>query len=285
MQFFSPVSVILFAGAAATAVAHFLMEPLRWRLAYMPHQANNHAAAGDAILASALASYVLPFKLGIPLRALLLHRRAGLALQYVGVVIALDGLMALCVWTAWVAVCVWGAALHWMPPAYVWPLAFAVAVGCMALLAGLPSIRSKLIARWKNAFHILDRPWRRCWTAASILAIDVLSYAVRHALLVWLVVGDPALILAGSAIGVAATFAGLISGLPMGLLGYDASLVAMFATIGVGAKESLAIIAINRFLNLAIAVVLGVPAAARLGLGAGITTIVGRFRELANDKE
>lgn len=274
---------VLLAAALFTTIIHFYMEPLRWRFSYLPGGTLVATAkqVRDALFCTALASYVLPFKLGIPLRIALLRREAGLGLHFIGVVIAFDGLISLSVWSAWAALCVWIAALHWKVPWYVW----MVGITAVCALAAAPALHSRLRGRRADqsraAIALLDAPGRRGMVAGAIAVVDVFSYGLRHAMLVWLATGNPDLIVIGGAIGVVATFTGIVSGLPMGLVGYDASLIALLAGAGVGLDQALAVALINRGLNLASAAILGVPAGARLGLGAGVAPILRKLRELS----
>ena len=108
---------------------------------------------------------------------------------------------------------------------------------------------------------------------------------MRHALLVLLVCGNPHLMLTGGAIGIVATFAGIVSGLPMGLVGYDATLVALLALVGVPLDQALLVALVNRGLNLGAAALLGVPATLRLGLGSGFWMVLRRLREMGHGHE
>ncbi|KRB39514.1 hypothetical protein ASD82_10915 [Rhodanobacter sp. Root179] len=103
-------------------------------------------------------------------------------------------------------------------------------------------------------------------------------------MLLLLVTGDFRHIWIGGSIGIIATFAGIVSGLPMGLVGYDATLVALLTLVGVPPEQALLIALINRALNLASAAMLGIPAAMRLGLGSSVGSIIRKFREIAHDR-
>lgn len=277
---------MLVAAALLVTLFHFHMEPLRWRFGYLPRgQAGSLAGrVRDALFCTALATYVLPFKLGIPLRIALLRRESGLGLHFIGVVVALDGSISLMGWIVGAAACAWIAALHWEPPWYVWLAGIAAALVLVAGVTFHARVRGRWLERWRAAVALLERPARRCTIAASIVAVDVFSYGLRHAILLWLVTGNVELTLAGGAIGVVATFAGIVSGLPMGVLGYDASLIALLATAGVSIDQALAVALVNRGLNLASAAILGVPAGVRLGLGAGIVSLVRKLRDLSHGK-
>lgn len=272
--------------AFLVTLLHFTLEPLRWKCSYLPRRSDPGAITGtrDALYCTALATYLLPFKLGIPLRVALLRNSARLELRFIGIVIALDGLISLFAWSMLTAASVWVAALHWHPPAYVWLAGAVGMVGLGAVVVAQPRLRGRWLQRWQDALALLDRPWRRVGTAAGILVGDVIAYGVRHALLVYLFTGEIRLMLVGGAIGVVATFAGIVSGLPMGLVGYDATLIALLAAAGVPVDQAVWVAVTNRALNLGSAAVLGVPAALRLRLGSGLVSILHRLWDLAHDR-
>lgn len=279
-------AVLVVAAAWMVTLLHFVMEPWRWRLAYLPdsERGNSWKNVRDSLYCTAFATYLLPFKLGLPLRVALLRGSARLDLRYIGAVLALDALTSLAGWSLLAAVCVWVAALRWQPPVYVWVAGALGAAGLGAALIFRRSVRGRLAARWRDAMAVFARPWLRIAKASIIIVLDILSYGVRHALLVFLVTGNAADMLPGAAIGIVATFAGIVSGLPMGLLGYDATLVALLGVAGVPVEHALFVALINRGLNIGSAVLLGVPASARLGMGSRIPSILAKLKELAHGK-
>lgn len=275
---------LILGGCFLVTVAHFIMEPFRWNHCYrvVGHGAGRSRGVRDALLCTAFATYVLPFKLGIPLRIFLLRRHGDMSGHFVGVVIALDGLTSLVTWAILSVLCGWAAALHWSPPWYLWAVIVAGMVVCIVAVMLRRSIGLCMLQRLRDALALLDQPWRRINRSVMVLTIDVLSYGLRHALLLLLVTGHVKGMLIAGAIGIIATFAGIVSGLPMGLVGYDATLIALFTLVGIRPEQALLIAVINRALNLASAAVLGIPAAMRLGLGSTVGSIIKKIREIAN---
>lgn len=275
----------LLLAAYLLTIVHFAAEPLRWKTCYLPRGMGLGVAyrVRDAIYCTALASYLLPFKMGIPLRLVILRRESGMEMRPLGATIALDAGLSMVAWAGWVAVCMWAAALKWRPPAATWWLVIAGLTGALVLLfctgRSIPSL-----GNIREAFAAMRDSSRRAVLSLAVLAGDVFSYGLRHACLIWLVGGDPALLAIGGAIGIVATFAGIVSGLPLGLLGYDASLVGLMVGAGFGAKEAISVALLNRGMNLLCAALLGLPAAMRLGLGTGISSIVGKLKELLNER-
>lgn len=272
--------------AGFVTILHFMMEPMRWRVAYLPRNETSETTekVRDVLFCTALATYLLPFKLGIPFRVGLLRHKAALGMHYIAAVLALDGMISLCVWAACTAFFVWVAALHWHPPWYMWLGVGMVGLIGLAIIASAKQVAQNFIRRWHAAVVVMDRPWRRSGMAAGLLAVDVGSYWLRHVLLVFVATRNSDLLMVGGASGVVATFAGIISGMPMGLLGYDATLVALLGAAGAGIEQSILVVALNRGMNLAAAAMLGIPAGVRLGLGNGFVSILRKLREFANGK-
>lgn len=277
---------LLLVGCFFVTAAHFLMEPLRWNSCYQPvgSSARERRGVRDALFCTALATYILPFKLGIPLRIFLLQRHGGLTFHFLGVVMALDGLISLGVWALVTASCAWFAALHWSLPWYLWLALSMSTLICVIAAAAWRKLGLRMFQRLRDAWALLDHLWWRIGRSMAVLATDVLSYGLRHALLLLLVTGDFKNLLIGGSVGIIATFAGIVSGLPMGLVSYDATLVALLSVVGVSPGHALLIAVINRALNVASAVVLGIPAAMRLGFGLTFASIIKKFREIANGK-
>lgn len=273
-------------SAGLVTILHFVMEPMRWRAAYLPAGTAEDTAGKvrDVLFCTALATYLLPFKLGIPFRIGLLRHRAALGMNYIAAVLALDGMISLCVWAACTAFFAWVAALHWHPPWYLWLGIMLAGLIGLAVIASAKHVTQKFVQRWHAAVVVMDRLWRRSGIAMGLLVVDVGSYWLRHVLLVLLVTKDTNALMMGGASGVVATFAGIISGMPMGLLGYDATLVALLSAVGVRVDQSILVVALNRGMNLAAAAIVGIPAGMRLGLGDGLISILRKLREIANGK-
>lgn len=280
------VGVTLLAAAFLTTCVHFAMEPLRWKHAYLPGESSQTDISNvrDSLYTTALATYFLPFKLGVPLRIALLKRIANLSTSHTIAILTIDGILSLCVWAAIAATCIWVTALHWSPPKYFWLLA-ALVISAVAVLVLLRKNRKKqVVQKVLSAISLLNRPVRRISIAASITVLDVTSYGVRHALLLWLTTGRYEIALVGGAIGIMATFSGILSGFPMGIVGYDASLIALLSMLGVDLSHSATVIILNRSMNLVAAACVGVPAGIRLGLGHGLSSILKKLRETGNGK-
>lgn len=273
--------------AFAVTLLHFLMEPMRWRTAYLPvyREKTTSKIVRDVLYCTSLATYLLPFKLGIPMRLGMLRHRAGLDLSFVAAILAFDAWVSLCVWGMATILAAWFTALHWQFEKMVW-----VGAGCVTLVMAVVMLMRKWLAamivrRWQAVVDLINNLWRSVGVSSLILVVDVGSYWLRHALLVFAMTGSIRMMAVGGAIGVMATFAGIVSGMPMGLVGYDATLVALLGTAGVRIDQALAVAAISRGLTFLAAATVGVPAGIRLGLGVDMLSTLRKLREIGNGKK
>ena len=85
-------------GAIALTAAHFYAEPIRWQRAYF-NGTYGWSKVRDLFLSTSLASYLLPFKLGIPLRLLLSARVTGMGVKDLGLIMAADAIVVLLAWS------------------------------------------------------------------------------------------------------------------------------------------------------------------------------------------
>src|SRR5690606_31158756 len=84
--------------------------------------------------------------------------------------------------------------------------------------------------------------------------------------------------------GIVATFAGMASGVPMGLGGYDATFAVVAAAHGVPPGQIAAVLAINRGMSVFAAVLTGLPAARRLGLDGSFSTLSTKLRGMISGR-
>lgn len=260
-----PSLLLLFALYAC----HFLAEPLRW-LCYSRHELRvleafmpARAPAPDFMRifacfnTTALLSYSLPFKLGLPLRMFLLSHFLGIENMRIVKLMAVDGVLTLLCWAAI------AASLFLLVPdiSAFFSQYFTVPLfqaGMLLLVAACAWIafrkREQLLALVRvvaPAVIVL---------VVLTLALDVLLYGVRHMVLADALAPDvsPGAVFI---IGILATFAGIMSTLPMGLGAYDATLVALLALYGVEVEVSLLLAVSNRLGMIGTSIILGVPSA------------------------
>lgn len=271
-------------AAALWVYAHFALEPARWSRNYLIGVNASPHSVRDVFYLTALASYLLPFKLGLPLRVVMLRRHVGLDTSAVLLRMALDAAITLAAWLALAALAATQfVASSWAP---AW-LPHVALVALIVLSAGLawPRLRRTLWQRWQNA-RTQRLPRRALFEAGALALLDVATYGLRHVCLVAFACGWDALPWAAvAAAGVLATFAGIASGLPLGLVGYDASAAALLLLMGASPAQASVVIVINRALNLGMAFALGAPAAARLGLGRRWRDILRNLRKASHEAD
>src|ERR1700712_4568579 len=93
----SPFRVAMAFCAFLATVLHFYAEPLRWQRYYLG-SADRWRSVRDLFMSTSLASYLLPFKLGLPLRLVLCARVLQRPNGEIGLIMAIDAMITLLVW-------------------------------------------------------------------------------------------------------------------------------------------------------------------------------------------
>ncbi len=253
--------------AAAVTVLHFCLEPARWcyyllgktdRISVSFYLKNFYVYATTALM-----SYSLPFKLGIPLRLYFLNRYLMVGAARGVQIIAIDGVFNLGWWTL-IALPI----VLWIAPTQLagnWPmlLVLVAAVLCVFAVSRTEKFRN-LLTRWRNLDWAATMPTPAGLVfISSLLIVDILSYGVRHQLIAAAVLVDPPLT-SVFLVGIVATYAGIASALPMGLGAYDVTFVALLSAAGVPVEQALLIGGLNRALNIGVSVLLGGVSSFRL---------------------
>lgn len=268
---------------------HFFVEPLRWQV---------YAGGGDKkrlsifyhlFSSTAFLSYILPAKLGLPLRYWLIVKYQGMTPATAGIYMAIDSALSLCIWTA-VSVTFGGTLVRWLfekylilPGANGMLLAAVLVVVAAILYIGLGAERRCRISRaltgaWSQigVHHLVQ---------ASILFLaDIGGYIIRHAAILaalsvpfigWQAVATSTVL---------SIYAGFLCMLPMGLIGYDAVMVLLLTQYGVTVETAVLVPIINRSANLFIGVLLGVPSSLKLGIGLSRKSVTAMLGENRNEK-
>lgn len=265
---------------ALVVFAHFLAEPMRWRVYLRARAAHATGTLVRIFSLAALVGYTLPAKLGLPLRIVLLRRYFSLPLATVSALLVLDGVLYYAAWAAAALIGLpWAAANGWTPER-AWILAAVLLLVMSAAAAGLACRPALLPAFLRSRLHriilrhaegvriavsMIDR--RALGTAAAVNALDLLGHTLRHGVLLALI-GHGLRVPELFAITSLSIFAGLISMMPMGLGGYDLTLIFLLKLHGIPVADALSVALANRAANLAMSLVLGSWAGAGLGLGA-----------------
>ncbi len=231
---------------------HFLFEPLRWYLyigrksSESPQHNGNFAAVFAVLSTTALLSYTMPFKLGLPTRIYLVKEYLGLSVKRIVYVLAVDGSMNLTIWGLFGA----GCAVYLLPSSYLSNHLHLIAVGVSLLLLVAYLGRRPL---YKIVKPLLEResriPTKKIFLSATILVADVIGFGLRH-LAIFIVLGFQINHFDAFLIGVLSVFAGIASTLPMGLGAYDATLIFLLTRFGVPLELATLSPIVNRTLNL-----------------------------------
>lgn len=237
---------------------HFLAEPLRWVVyANASSRAPDFSRIFACFNTTALLSYSLPFKLGLPLRLFLLSHYLSFENMKVVKLMAVDGVFNLLCWAL-----IAGILFFFVPEIAGFFLQYANAPVLVVgvILAGLLLFWVAMKKREQVLLLVRTVSPRVAVFVVATLALDVLLYGVRH-----MVLADALAPAVGAGrmfiIGILATFAGIVSTLPMGLGAYDATLVALLALYGVEVEVSLLLAVSNRLGMVGTSVILGVPSA------------------------
>lgn len=250
---------------------HVAAEPMRWRL-YLRQVNASTKNLTPVMLASAAASYLAPFKLGIPIRIVLLSRATKLGGASISALTAADSLLLILTWIG-VAFPLWIFYFSGDLMAVLQQLAagtevalIVTAITGIALFGVVAIVLKPRIQRAINRMRAVDIRALRPALPAIITLVDIGSYGFRHIALIGAFVQTPHDLLPIFCAGIVATFVGMVSGIPMGLGSYELAFVALTHSMGMTATEYAAMFSANRGFSIAITLGLGIPAAARLGI-------------------
>lgn len=278
------IAAVFWGGFAfAFVLVHFYSEPFRWWRSYLRHM-TGWGRIRDVFNATSLASYLLPFKLGLPLRLLLISRFTGMTRWSAAGLMALDSAMTVAAWTA-VGLMLGGQVM--LDKVKLSLTSLWLCIGAFVLVL-LVVIWRGHFRKMSERFHALragihENP-RRMLLAFTLVVVDILGYGARHACIALASGAEPSLVLGWASWGIVATFAGMASGVPMGLVGYDATIALLAVAHGVPPAQIAWVIAINRVMSLAAAVMTGLPASRRLGLGRDFRTLASKLKEIVNGR-
>ena len=252
---------------------HFFAEPVRWRFYLKPPRSHEFPELFYIFSFTAMVSYLLPLKLGLPVRVWLLMRGQRMKFSFAAGVMAVDGVVFALCWS--------GFALAGMLYLAIQIQLVFVAGGLLVLIAllyligpGRRFVQERLSRKWEAAMefsHCLR--FSTLSIVVGIVLLDIVSQMFRHVALVELVGLELPWISIFAVTGVAFCV-GLLSTLPLGLGAYDVTLIGLIVGMGGSMEHGIAIVVINRLASLGISVTLGTPSAMKLGIRPG------QFREI-----
>ncbi len=253
-------------------VFHFLSEPYRWFI-YTRKTSNNTFKSFFYIFSfTALASYMLPFKLGLPFRIYLLQKVRNMNAGAVMALLVLDGIIYYVGWggAALVSI-VYGATTY----LNIKQLIIITCLGLICIVLSWivykkysSSLPDKLLTKIEKLKHslLIIRELEKSQYIASfvVVATDISSQVFRH-YAIFMMLGVTISFAQVAVIASISIFTGIISMMPMGLVGYDATFILLAQQAGVPMEQALLIPLINRFISLSLSGLFGIWGALKLG--------------------
>ena len=261
-EFSARTTCLVFAAVAM----HFLAEPMRWSV-YSKKGPKGFFAAYPLLTASALLSYLFPAKLGLPTRFLMMTRFFETDKAKVAAYMATDSALSLLVWMVMALVLSSiTSSRGWTSLHIEWnfvPGLLGAAVLAL-LIGGFFRLRSARGFWGRCREQMSNLSVAQIGMIISILILDIASYVWRH----WVIFNafsidlSPLLV---AAIAVVSITAGFLSLLPMGLVGYDLTLIFLLTHNHVGADLAMQVALVNRLAALFVCAALGIPSLMRVG--------------------
>ncbi len=252
---------------------HFLTEPYRWFI-YTRNISNITFKNFFSIFSfTAFASYMLPFKLGLPFRIYLLQKVKSLNAGIVMSLLVLDGLIYYGVWgIAASAGIIYGATTYLnIKQLSVFILLGVIGIALLWIILRkysgfLPSKLLVKIEKIKQSLSVIRELKKSQYIASFMVVVtDISSQVFRH-YAIFMMLGVSISLTQVAVIASISIFTGIISMMPMGLVGYDATFVLLAQQAGVPIEQALLIPLINRFISLSLSGLLGIWGGVKLGL-------------------
>jgi uncharacterized protein (TIRG00374 family) len=262
----SKIDFLYLPVALIAMFVHFFLEPLRWHIYVSKLFKLDYKRIFSIFSLTALVSYLLPMKMGIPTRIFLLRIKAKINIVQSTSLLMLDGIIN---YTCWGIAAAVSLCLIIKQDLFKNSLASFVALSIIVLLflyfiwkkrqlifpAELRKVINDNNGGVKQLISSIDHPL--IFKALLIMPIDIGSHIVHH----WAIFSMLGINLEWSAIFVITTvcvFTGLISMMPMGLGGYDAMLILLLTQYSIEPEYAISIAVINRLSSLAISFATGI---------------------------
>ncbi len=257
---------------------HFLLEPLRWYLYTTKLFSIDYNRMFSIFSLTALVSYLLPMKMGLPTRMFLLRKKAGIGILQCSTLLMLDGLINYACWgitavtsfyllvkqdvfeDSFVTIIV-TSILTLLLLYFIWKKRRTIIPKSMN--AGIEKMISNDNSGIKQLSSEIDR--QIIFKSLLVMPIDIGSHVVHH----WAIFSMLGINLEWGAVFVITTvsiFTGMISMMPMGLGGYDAMLVLLLMQYSIEPEYAVSIAIINRLTILFISIVSGIYGGTQLEL-------------------
>jgi len=240
---------------------HFIAEPARWWIYTATNEDNPPLSRYVSVFnLSALASYTMPFKMGVPARIWLVSSFLHVEARLIVTLMVADGLLYYGVWSLAGAISGYGYFDRLIPAApdngRLWWFAGALLLlfSAIAWRLGGRGLFEGLAAKIGRLGEFM--PLRRFVVVVSIVVADFVVQVARH----WLIARGMSLDLDFgdmSRITAIAISVGMLSFLPLGLGAYDVTMAALMVSHGVPLNQAVAVPLVNRALSYAVAIVAG----------------------------
>jgi len=259
-------------GIIFFTILHFGNEPLRWWAILRKQQPPlSLTSIYHTASATALISYTFPARFGLPTRLVMAKKVLGLDYMTASAVLIIDSFS---LYGTWLMVGMVGGTV--LVPA--WNVKTPVIV--VIIITGIVTFlffftrygqchwyRFAWLSKYVQQFSsVLNQVSINIVISnVTLLIMDIFIYGIRHTLILS-ALGVECSLLKVTAVVAISVFAGFISLMPLGLGGYDLSLIFLLTMIGVPRKAAMATPLINRIAMLSVVLILGSISFSRLGI-------------------
>jgi uncharacterized membrane protein YbhN (UPF0104 family) len=268
----SQITPGLAAGIIFLPLCHFGSEPLRWRMILKtrwPNLTLTHIY--HTVTATSVLSYGIPMHFGMPMRLVMAKKILMIDYAAASALLVMDSFFLYGVWFLAGAL---GMAI--MLPHWGLGLSTAIALVLLAGCIGLVFVARhdwQLGHRYPQIFSIVRRfslglqmlSQKAAIANTILLVVDIFIYGIRHTLILFSLGVDCSLMQVTLIVSIS-VFTGFASFMPLGLGGYDLSLIYLLTMIGIPREAAVAVPIINRITMVSAVALLGGISAGRLGL-------------------
>jgi uncharacterized membrane protein YbhN (UPF0104 family) len=284
----SPESYVLVVLIIFCVVVHFLIEPIRWSIYLRKSDKQSLLNLLYIFSSTAFFSYILPAKMGLPFRFWLISKFQGVKKTITGMFMAIDSALVMTMWTSASLIFSGEFVLRIINKnldKYKW-----ITSNQMVILGGLFCLFFGIYA-WKKRHHLHNKVLTglnhfNYWhlpVLISFLMLDICSYVVRHIFIIKMLPIEPISCWNIATISIVSVFAGFVSTMPMGLVGYDATIIFFLNKQGVSVEIAILVPLINRAANIVVSMMMGIPSAFKLGIGMNIKKLKRKVGSTENE--
>jgi uncharacterized membrane protein YbhN (UPF0104 family) len=275
-------------GILSLVFLHFVSEPIRWVVYLKCKDKISILTLCYIFFSTAFFSYILPAKLGIPLRFWLIKRYQKISSGVAGIFMITDGALGVVAWMLaslilggnfTIAIIRQNLNRFNMGIELLILVLVALGIGLLILVL-ICNRKKKVFTRVLGSLRCL-KLWQFLIIVIFFVA-DISTYIIRHSLIIALVGGPDLSWLSISMITVLSVFAGFVSAMPMGLVGYDATIIFLLTQQGMSLEFAAIVPIVNRSANLIASIIIGIPSSFYLGLGFNINEIKNKVNLSSN---